>query len=1033
MEGSASLKLLSDIIPTNNNTVGFWSFGKLTPVAVFSHSGADQTYTVPAGVTSLNIKMWGGGGGGGNAGGWNFGFAGGGGGYTTGTLAVTPGQVLTMIVGAGGNPGNVSGSSYSYGGGGANCLSGDCQYGGQGGGRSAIRLANGTELLTAGGGGGGGASRSSIVRQYGGGGGGATAQDGASDEITNARGRGATSGAAGAGGTATNNGAAGTQYQGGAPSNSYGGGGGGGYYGGGGGGYAETNTMGGGGGGSGYIAGAGVSSASTVTADYSTPGNFTDTYNGGSGTGGSTLTKGQAGKIVITPIQTTSGSFEIDSSANTNHAIVSGTTLVEGISGKARYFNGTSDYIAVNNLIGVPYGNAVHSVEAWIKPFSLPAVRQWPILMGNASAGNYHWLWNTNGTLQIGVWSGGTCSVTLAVGAWNYVVSTFNGTTINCYLNGNYISQGAATFNLAGISLKLAQVQIAEAYFKGSLDEVRISNTALSAEEVAERYRFSRDKLVTRTISSADLSGKTSLPFYVASDRLGTFLSATIGESAFANYQPDANTVGLWHLDEQSGSGAYLKDSAGTNHGTPTGTTFTQGKIGAGRNFNGSSYITVPTSTPLDLTSVFTIETWINPTSVAGIQRLATKWSGTFGYFLAFSESGNATPRCLAQGASQGYRDASTTVPINVWTHLACVYSGSAINIYINGILSNGTLTGTVPATLGASGTNLFIGSSNGGASLFIGTIDEVRISNIARTADQIRQAYEVGLRTHLITIDFKANLVTNLIADVNDKGFTVTETPYGATLAAGHLFLGDKIIVKENVDGTEYIAQGTVNAVNTGTGAVTVSAWDAGSTFPTGGYTASATVFKWQREYFDIRGSLSTHRDAITNLTLRVTDGSVGANVWLDDFRSSGGYLTNPSGSTVDSSTGNRYAQYRFISLSYDSLVSSSVTSVTFDYLSALTPPIIGTPPSVGTLPIEPTTNKASNSTTPVIPSRSPVPVPISPSATKPALPPTLSTPEKSPSTPARPSALTPTPPPHIPSPPSRQLHTPPVPPPPR
>ena len=207
-------------------------------------------------------------------------------------------------------------------------------------------------------------------------------------------------------------------------------------------------------------------------------------------------------------------------------------------------------------------------------------------------------------------------------------------------------------------------------------------------------------------------------------------------------------------------------------------------------------------------------------------------------------------------------------------------------------------------------------------------------------------QAYEVGARTHNITVDFKAALNSgNLIANTSDLSFTIDSTAYGASSMGSNLYKGDKIIVKENYNGTEYIAQGTVNALTASTGAVTISAWDTGSTVPSGGFTVNATIFKWQREYFDLRGSLSTHRDAITNLTLRMTDGSQGSTVWLDDFRSSGGYLTTPAGSTITSSTGNRYAQYRFIQTAWDAAVSSSVTSATLTYASSLAPPTIGTP----------------------------------------------------------------------------------------
>ena len=86
----------------------------------FTYTGSAQSYTVPAGVTSVTVKMWGAGGGNGGSSGA--------GAYLTGSLAVTPGQVLSLIVGGSGNSGG-------YGGGGT----GSQGAFGNGGGRSAIQ------------------------------------------------------------------------------------------------------------------------------------------------------------------------------------------------------------------------------------------------------------------------------------------------------------------------------------------------------------------------------------------------------------------------------------------------------------------------------------------------------------------------------------------------------------------------------------------------------------------------------------------------------------------------------------------------------------------------------------------------------------------------------------------------------------------------------------------------------------------------------------------------------------------------------
>src|ERR1043166_5799930 len=64
--------------------------------------GKDQTWTVPAGVTQIKIKLWGAGGAGGN---YVFNDIGGGGGFAEAILKVTPGEALTIIVGAGGETG----------------------------------------------------------------------------------------------------------------------------------------------------------------------------------------------------------------------------------------------------------------------------------------------------------------------------------------------------------------------------------------------------------------------------------------------------------------------------------------------------------------------------------------------------------------------------------------------------------------------------------------------------------------------------------------------------------------------------------------------------------------------------------------------------------------------------------------------------------------------------------------------------------------------------------------------------------------
>jgi Glycine rich protein len=250
-------------------TVACTPVGPYTSCARITNSGADQTFTVPAGVTSIEVRVWGAAGGGGNSGYYTGQSGGGAGGYATGKIAVTPGQILTIVSGSGGVPNS---TAVPYGGGGAGGGSGaPSEVGGSGGGYSAV-FASATKnaanaLIVAGSG--GGASPGADVLNAGAGGGGGTT--GGQDAFPVSVGRGGTQAAGGAAATNTTNGCsvnqvAGSAFAGGKGgtavngNNEGGGGGGAGYFGGGGGLCQGGGTQNGaGGGGSSFIAGTGVS------------------------------------------------------------------------------------------------------------------------------------------------------------------------------------------------------------------------------------------------------------------------------------------------------------------------------------------------------------------------------------------------------------------------------------------------------------------------------------------------------------------------------------------------------------------------------------------------------------------------------------------------------------------------------------------------------------------------------------------------------------------------------------------------------
>ena len=309
-------------------------FGNSQTTTAFSYTGANQTFTVPAGVNSINVKMWGAGG----ASSFYGPSAGGSGAFVKGTLAVTPGQSLIVVVGQGGI---YFSTNTGYGGGGP---SGD--FGGAGGGFSGIFLTSvtqGNAKAIAGGGGGGGAYGQGT---FGGGGGATTGSDGPIQSAMWQGGKGGSLSAGGAGGIVQNaNGTAGSSggiLAGGSGGiNTYVGGGGGGGYFGGGGGYGSNTTnrySTGGGGGSSLISPltsvtntAGTTSGVATTSPQA-PGNSELEYVAGIGNGGNSTSSpgtvnGGNGRVVFTYTSCTAPTTQATIGAYTNNTAGTGLTV----------------------------------------------------------------------------------------------------------------------------------------------------------------------------------------------------------------------------------------------------------------------------------------------------------------------------------------------------------------------------------------------------------------------------------------------------------------------------------------------------------------------------------------------------------------------------------------------------------------------------------------------------------------------------------------------------------------------------------
>ena len=400
-----------------------------------------------------------------------------------------------------------------------------------------------------------------------------------------------------------------------------------------------------------------------------------------------------------------------------NHA----TTTAVGKIGQAINFDGSDDYINAGNNSSLQL-TTVFTLSAWIKTNNTIVDEYRTIIdKGTASTNRTYWLELdvTTGLLTLrfsvaGVGKVFTSTVALNDTKWHHVVATYDGSFVRIYSDGESVmtpaAQSGSTDNPA-VDMLIGRSSVAglPRYFNGSIDDVRIYNRVLSADEAKRLY----------------LMGASLKTNVTHRDELTTGL------------------VGLWTFDGQdidtSLVTAEIRDGSGNskhgdwiNHATTT----VIGKIGQAINFDGTDdYVNM--SGDIAGTGAVTICAWINPRSSGG---------GGDGQVVG-TTAGSTRLRMTSNGiyfsSDGGGTTISTSVTYNVWTYICAARDSTGVSgvIYKNGIQANTGSTGT-PA---ANGADTQIGNRTSLSRAFDGKIDDVRIYNRALSADEVNRLYLMG------------------------------------------------------------------------------------------------------------------------------------------------------------------------------------------------------------------------------------------------------------------------------------------------
>ncbi len=205
-----------------------------------------------------------------------------------------------------------------------------------------------------------------------------------------------------------------------------------------------------------------------------------------------------------------------DSSGNGNDGVVHGANFVDGKFGKALSFNGVDNYVDIGNNPNLKFSSGTFTIEAWIN-FVDDDTQPSIVSYGDYSYGFYigrnglggtpeHFLcWAKARIVNDDCYSSSS-ETAVSPNNWYHVVAVNTiGNDIKYYINGNFVKTRAFAYTYSYTkNLRIGSSDSEGMYFKGSIDEVRIYNRALRADELKAIYE-SGQIIITSSPSGAEV------------------------------------------------------------------------------------------------------------------------------------------------------------------------------------------------------------------------------------------------------------------------------------------------------------------------------------------------------------------------------------------------------------------------------------------------------------------------------------------------------------------------------------------------
>jgi|GEM_PF-1414484 len=470
------------------------------------------------------------------------------------------------------------------------------------------------------------------------------------------------------------------------------------------------------------------------------------------------------------------GGLAGDSSGRGQNGLLSfGPQWIPGRFGNGLSLNGVDDVVKIPDAVHLRLTNAF-TIAFWVNKSGEPADFSRLVGKGGVFTRTFG-VWDLAGPsgrvmLQFqtpeGLYRSVASNRELALGIWYHLACTWDGSTGRIYVDG-VLDASAAMPGPSATSSEPVTLGFAgyHTYFPGKLDEIILLDRALSVGEVG--------LLVTNGVPVLGLNG----------------------------------TRGAWSLNAAAGGQAVDASGNGFHGSLSIGPRWVAGKSGSAVSFDGiAEVISIPDSPALRPTAAFTLAFWVRKQSEnSDYVRYVGKGGPlvrNFGVWDMLGSDGRVLFQF--QNASAAYRSmvSSRSIPVGLWTHVACTWDGTTGRIYLNGDLNVSAPMVGPPAT---SADPLTFGYA-GYHGRLAGELDEVELLGRALSALEIADL----MRSAPADTDFDG--IADASEDLNGNG--VRDAGESSLVDADSDYDG-RSDTEERVDGTDPSSPQSVKPVRLG------------------------------------------------------------------------------------------------------------------------------------------------------------------------------------------------------------------------